>query len=54
MLLEFPSIFVADAKIIYSYNFVAPLTKYHRMTEIQSTLFVFLEYKLFWLTQKLT
>ena len=27
MLTGFPSIFVADTKIIYDYNFVAPLTR---------------------------
>ena len=52
MLIEFPPIFVANTKIIYGYNFVAPLTKDYQITEIQSTLFRFLEYNLFWLTQK--
>ena len=53
MLIEFPPIFVADTKIIYGYNIVARLTKDYRVTEIQSMLFLFLEYKLSWLTQNL-
>ena len=35
MLIGFPPIFVADTKIIYGYNFVAPLTKYLSTNERQ-------------------
>ena len=37
MLVVFPSIFVADTKLIYGYNFVAPLRHHYDSNSIKNS-----------------